>query len=276
MGSTARARLAPGHGDPPAGAEPAACSLLSAHGRGAVAPGLCANPSHARLKHTPVDSSLLPAAVLTNFQPGLRGAAGYGDSSPPIWPGLRGPGRAERPLPRGKGAGHPQLPALSKAESDPPPSSRKRHRKWERGRPVRSGRATPGGACGRPSPAIVCAYSRLPKVNTCSSYSLATFSRNSLQCGRRRVCSIGSPRPSWKWRIPCTEGRRSAGPQAGTDTVVRTRGSRRVLTCGARMHPVPAPCGRTRPSLQRLPTAPRHLPPTTRGPACENHGGRLP
>lgn len=39
-------------------------------------------------------------------------------------------------------------------------------------------------------------------MNTCSSYSFAIFSRNSLQCGRSRVWSMGSPRPSWKWKIP--------------------------------------------------------------------------
>ncbi|TNN51251.1 hypothetical protein EYF80_038571 [Liparis tanakae] len=43
---------------------------------------------------------------------------------------------------------------------------------------------------------------RLPNVKTCNSKSLAIFSRNALQCGRSRVCSIGSPRPSWKWKIP--------------------------------------------------------------------------
>lgn len=64
------------------------------------------------------------------------------------------------------------------------------------------------------SPAMVCAYSRLPNVNTCSSYSRATFSRNSLQWGRRRVCSMGSPRPSWKWKMPCRAEVRSEG---GTD-----------------------------------------------------------
>lgn len=61
------------------------------------------------------------------------------------------------------------------------------------------------------SPAIVCAYSRLPNVKTWSSYSLAIFSRNPLQCGRRRVCSIGSPRPSWKWNMPCREQAQSGG-----------------------------------------------------------------
>lgn len=54
-------------------------------------------------------------------------------------------------------------------------------------------------------PAMVWAYKRLPKVKTCNSYSLAIFSKKSLQWGRRRVCSIGSPRPSWKWKMPCGE-----------------------------------------------------------------------
>lgn len=61
---------------------------------------------------------------------------------------------------------------------------------------------------------MVWAYSRLPNVKTCSSYSRAIFSRNSLQCGRTRVCSIGSPRPSWKWKMPWRNTHAGEKPEA--------------------------------------------------------------